>query len=189
VLLGIRGDAAPDAIRAFGAVNAHLLRFFDAVVKNDPAARAALVADTAEITVERLAATRPAPDLNAARELFRQHGVAGAMERIAAARKEDPEADLFVDATLAALGWHLINDRSLDAAKAVARLIAEQAPGTVYGHNLAGNIDVAEGRTAEAVIRFDKAIAALPDATRMTPAEREQSRVNIQAKIDRLRAK
>lgn len=188
VLLGIRGDAAPDAIRAFNAVNVHLLRFFDAFVKNDPAARAALVADTAEITVERLAGTRPAPDLTAARELFRSHSVALALERIAAARKEDPEADLFLDSTLAMLGWHLINDRNLDAAKAVALLVAEQAAGSVYEHNLAGNIDVAEGRNTEAVTRFEKAIAALPDATRMTPAEREQSRVNIQAKIDRLRA-
>jgi dienelactone hydrolase len=188
VLLGMRGDAAPDAVRAFSAVNVHILRFFDAFVKNDPAARAALVTDTDEITVERLTATRPAPDLNAARELFRKHDVAGAMERIAASRKEDPEADLFVDATLAALGWHLINERNLKAAKAVARLVAAQAPGTVYDHNLAGNIDVAESRNAEAITRFEKAIAALPDATRMTPAERAQSRVNIQAKIDRLRA-
>ncbi|HYI11556.1 MAG TPA: hypothetical protein VEK57_21040 [Thermoanaerobaculia bacterium] len=92
-----------------------------------------------------------------------------------------------VDASLATLGWRLINDRNLDAAKAVARLVAAQAAGTVYEHNLAGNIDMAEGRTAEAVTRFEKALAALPDATRMTPAEREQSRVNIQAKIDRLR--
>jgi dienelactone hydrolase len=194
VLLGMRGDAGPDAIRAFGAVNVHLLRFYDAFLKNDPAARAALVADTADITVERLAATRPAPDLNEARELFRKEGVDGALQRLAAARKEDPEADLFGDATLAALGWHLINDRNpgdrnLDAAKAVAGLVAAQAPGTVYDHNLAGNIDVAEGRTAEAITRFEKAVAALPNATRMTPAEREQSRVNIQAKIDRLRGR
>lgn len=187
VLLGIRGDAAPDAIRAFTAVNVHLLRFFDAFVKNDPAARAALVADTAEITVERFTATRPAPDLTAAREMFRNHSVAVALERIAAARKEDPEAELFLDSILAMLGWHLINDRNLDAAKAVARLVALQAAGTVYDHNLAGNIDVAEGRNADAISRFEKAIAALPDATRMTAAEREQSRANIQAKIDRLR--
>jgi predicted Zn-dependent protease len=96
-------------------------------------------------------------------------------------------ANLFVEASLAMLGWHLINDRNLEAAKAVARLVAEQAPGTVYDHNLAGNIDVAEGRNADAITRFEKAIAALPDATRMTAAEREQSRVNIQAKVDRLR--
>jgi dienelactone hydrolase len=188
VLLGIRGDAAPDALRAFGAVNTHLLRFFDAFVKNDPAARAALVADTSDITVERLTATRPAPDLNAARELFRQHGVAGAIERLAAARKEDPEGELFIDASLATLGWHLINDRNLDAAKAVAALVSAQAPGSVYEHNLIGNIDMAEGRNAEAIARFKKAVAALPEATRMTAAEREQSRVNIQAKIDRLGA-
>lgn len=186
VILGIRGDAAPAALRASNAVNVQLLRFFDAFVKGDAEARKALVADTEEITVERLTAVAPAPDVSEARELFRKHGAAETMKRLAAARREDPEGQIFTPGPLAMLGWHLINDRNLDGAKAVAQWVSEQAPDSVYEHNLLGNIDVAEERNAEAVARFRKAVAALPRATAMSAAEREQSRVNIQAKIDRL---
>lgn len=187
VILGIRGDAAPLALRASAAVNRQLLRFFNAHLKGDAAAKASLVAGDATITVEHLAAITPAPDQAQAREIVKSLGVEAGMKKLLEARAIDPDAELFTNAGLGALGWSFVNDPNLDAARAVESLLARQAPDTVYLLNHSGNVRLAEGKEQEAITLFEKALAALPQATTMSENERTQSKQNIQAKIDRLR--
>jgi tetratricopeptide (TPR) repeat protein len=113
--------------------------------------------------------------------------IAKAVQVFRDAKRDNPDVVIFREAAVNLFAFRFLRQNRIKDAIELYRLITEAYPNSVHAHNNLGNAYRQDGQKDSAISAFEKALQALPSSD-MTDSDREQSRQNIQRKIDQLKA-
>jgi hypothetical protein len=193
VVLGKRAYALAAARRAQVANAEYIRHFLDAHVKGDASA-AAWLARTPEangfaagdVTVARLSARAPAPSAREFVATVRDSGIQRALEQFHSARRSDPDAPLFREATINGLGYQLLRGaRPVDAIE-LFRVNAELFPRSANVYDSLSEAYEVTADSARAVQIARKTLEVVSSDTTLTDNARENFRRVANDRIRRL---
>ncbi len=189
---GLRGAQGTRTRQVFETTNRYLRAFFDAHVKKDAAARAFLESrPEANGTVERLVTMRVLPAIVPAMTAeefgarLQRHGGEVALGQFRADRARDPQAPVFEERSLNAVGYRLFHARAFEPAVAVLREVVEMYPASPNAYDSLSEVLEGAGRTdeARAVAQRGVVVAAAPS---VTPGDREAFTRMLRQRLARL---
>lgn len=194
---------APEKARGYEFVFRATLGFMDAYVKKDQAGATFLKREAEAngyakdfLLTERKGATlKPAPTEEEFEELLgvgigrqgQASDVAKAVQILRDATRDNPNDVIFKESTVNLFAFRFLRQNRVKDAIELYSLVAEAYPRSIHAHNNLGNAYRQDGQKEPAISSFEKALQLLP-STDMTEGNREQSRQNIQRKIDQLKA-
>jgi hypothetical protein len=153
---GLRGDAAPRLQAAFETTVRYVRAFMDAHVKGDSAAAAFLTRRPEDngvppglATVRVLAAIEPAPTADGLEAQIRGDGIESALRTLREAAVRDPEAPLFAERALNALGYRLFRDGRHADAVAILQTMLDRYPASPNAYDSLSEVLEAAGRREE----------------------------------------
>ena len=168
-VLQMRGAARDAAMRTFETVTEEMHRFFDAYVKRDSTALAALARAPEElgvtgglVTVERIDPIRPAPTPRELVALIRERGIAAGLRAYEDARREDPAAELFREGRINEMGYELLRGGRTKDAIEVLKLAVAAYPASANAHDSLAEAYEADGNHALAIDHAERTLRALP---------------------------
>jgi tetratricopeptide (TPR) repeat protein len=151
------GDAAPRLQAAFETTVRYVRAFMDAHVKGDSAAAAFLTRRPEDngvppglATVRVLAAIEPAPTADGLEAQIRGDGIESALRTLREAAVRDPEAPLFAERALNALGYRLFRDGRHADAVAILQTMLDRYPASPNAYDSLSEVLEAAGRREEA---------------------------------------
>jgi tetratricopeptide (TPR) repeat protein len=194
---------APEKAKGYEFVFRATLSFLNTHVKKDQAG-ATFLKNTAEANgyaKDFLLSERKSPALKAVptEEEFEKllgaglgpqkqaSDIAKAVQVFRDAKRDNPDVVIFREAAVNLFAFRFLRQNRIKDAIELYRLITEAYPNSVHAHNNLGNAYRQDGQKDSAISAFEKALQALPSSD-MTDSDREQSRQNIQRKIDQLKA-
>jgi tetratricopeptide (TPR) repeat protein len=190
--LNRRAEARRGAGRVTDAVHRHLLAFFDAYVRGDQQALAAVTRNQtapepgAMIELQHLPAIAPAITRREFRRLLDENpSRAGAAAREGLVR--DPLASVFEEEYLNLLGYELLNQRQGEKAIEVLRLNVDAHPGSANSMDSLSEAFELIGQPAAAVEWAEKALAALAGDTTVPPWQRNPLEDGLRGRIAKLK--
>ncbi|HKG91575.1 MAG TPA: hypothetical protein VKA84_06785 [Gemmatimonadaceae bacterium] len=167
-VLQMRGAARDPAMRTFETVTEEVRRFFDAYVKRDPAALAALDRAPEElgvprglVTVERRDPVRPAPAPQELVAIVTERGIGAALRAYEDARREDPAAELFREPTLNQMGYRLLGAGRTKDAIEIFKLAVAAYPSSANAHDSLAEAYEADGNAALAIEHAERTLRAI----------------------------
>jgi tetratricopeptide (TPR) repeat protein len=169
VVLGKRSGALAAARRAQVANAEYIRHFLDAHVKGDASAATWLARTpeangfaAADVTIARLAARTPAPSAREFMAMIRGSGIQRALEQFHSARRADPDAPLFREATINGLGYQLLRGaRPVDAIE-LFRVNVELFPQSANVYDSLAEAYMAHGDRDLAIANYKKSLELNP---------------------------
>ena len=187
-----RPEARRGAGRVTATVHRHLLAFFDAYVRKDPQALAAVTSTQmapgpgAMIELQYLPAIEPAITRREFRRLLDENPArAGVAARESMTR--DPLAAVFDEEYLNLLGYELLNQRQGEKAIEVLRLNVDAHPASANAMDSLSEALELIGQPAAALEWAAKALAALPADKAVPAAQRKPLEDGLKGRIARLK--
>jgi hypothetical protein len=191
-VLGNRGAGGARLRQAFETTSRYVLAFFNAYVKHDREELAFLRRDPADngapaglATIRELPAVVPAPTTDELVELIAERGLAHAMRVFEDARARDPQAGLFREDRMNALGYRLLRSQKGAEAVAILRRNAELYPGSANAYDSLGEALEATGARDEARQVIRRGLEVLSTQA-LAPADREAMARLLEARLKRL---
>lgn len=193
VVLGKRPAALAAARRAQRANAEYIRHFLDAHVKGDASAAAWLSRSPeangftqGDLTIVRLPARIPAPSPREFIATVRSNGIQRGLEQLHSARRTDPEALLFREATINNLGYQLLRGgRPADAVE-LFKLNVELYPRSANVYDSLSEAYEVTADSARAVELARKTIEAVAGDTTLNENARENFRRAANERIRRL---
>ena len=187
-----RPEARAGVVRAYQAAQRHHLAFFDAFVKGNAAARERLAAAPVPAGPGPMIEARARPAIVPAigRTEFRallDRDAARAMQLAREGLRRDPQAGVYEEAWLNALGYELMQRGQGPRALEVFRLLVDAYPGSANASDSLSEALETQGQRVEALAAAEKGLAALPQDRSLPPALRKALEDGLRARIERLR--
>ena len=190
-----RGDNGPRLKQAFETTNRYVLAFFNAYMRGDQQELAFLRrapeangAPAGLATIRELPSVAAAPTSLTFQQMLIRDGVAAAMKAFDAARASDPQARLFVEAELNALGYRLLRQPKPAEAIAVFRKVVELYPTSTNPYDSLGEALETTGDKAAALEATRKGLEVLAKEN-LPDARRQQLRELFEERLKRLGAR
>jgi len=194
-VLGLRGADATRLRQAFETTNRYVLAFFNAYVKRESAELAFLRKDPAAngapaglATIRELPAVEPAPTLDEFVTLVTSQGITKALKLYETAKKVDPEADLFREATLNQVGNQLVRSQRHQDAIEIYKLCFESYPKSSRTTYNLGYAYEAIGEKKLALEFFERCLQLVGEDPNQTDSGRQTIRTNVPERIRVLKA-
>ena len=191
-VLGIRGANGPALQQAFETTNRYVLHFFKAYVNKDHEALAFLRREPQAngvpaglATIREYPGIAPAPTPDGLLATVEREGIEAAMRALEDARKVDPQADVFREATLNRLGYRLLRGNRGRDSVPVFRKIVEWYPGSSNGYDSLAEALETLGERQQAIDVTRQALEVLA-RQQLTDDQRTQMADILQARLKRL---
>jgi dienelactone hydrolase len=190
---GLRGAHAARLQKAFETTNRYVRAFFDAHVKGEPAGAAFLSASPVAngvpnglVTLRVLRAVEPAPTPAAFGAAVRTNGFETAMQQFREGLTRDPQAPLYQERSLNAVGYRLFRDGKVPEAIGILRTALELYPGSPNAYDSLSEVLESAGQHDEArtVVLRGLEAAAAPS---VSPGDREAFTRMLRERLARLR--
>jgi hypothetical protein len=193
-VLGNRGANGPRLQQVFETTNRYVLQFFNAHVKKDVEALAFLRRDPQAngvpaglATIREYPAITPAPTADEVVALVQTRGIEEAMRRIDEARRTDPEATLFRQATFNQLGYRLLRGQRIAESIVVFRKLVEWFPGSSNAWDSLAEALETSGERQQAIDATRKALDVLA-TQELSDDQRQRMQDILEARVKRLSA-
>jgi hypothetical protein len=189
-VLSLRPKSAPVLRKAFEISNLYVLNFLNAFVKGDAGGLEFLRRDPLAngapqnmVTVAEKPGIKPAPTAAELAYILEKHGADVALRAFRESRVADPEAPLFVEASVKRIAYGLLDQKMLREAIEFFKFNAETYPNSPDAHDslaeayeAAGEMELAR-KAAHAVLTALEANRDLPEATRKELREIQEQRL------------